>query len=192
MSAESLRSEVEFVLSNTGRPWEAACALITDFLRILHELVYKADRDQAVILAQVQAVFGSTTPHHLARTLNVSTANLRSYALADDTLLYDRVELICKQRGFEPQDGRHLIAHFIKALDEERVDEDGNVEPASVMLYWGIGHEAGYHLGGLYVGDDHDVVATELCGYLDTRLRRFYKLVEIWEMERAWEREDAE
>jgi hypothetical protein len=36
------------------------------------------------------------------------------------------------------------------------------------------------------------VVATELGGYLDTRLKRFYKLVEMWEMERTWEREDAE
>ena len=192
MSAESLRAEVEFVLSNTGKRWEAASALITDFLRVLHELTYKADRDQSSVPSQVQAVFGSTTLHHLARTLNASTAGLQSFALANDAPLHGRLELMCKQRGFEPEDGRHLLAHFIKALDEERTDEDGNIQSAAVMLYWSIGHEAAYHLSGLYVGDDHDVVATELGGYLDTRLKRFYRLVEMWEMERTWEREDAE
>jgi hypothetical protein len=192
MSAESLGSEIEFVLSNTGQPWEAAVALITDFLRVLHELKVKSGEDQSVVLAQVQAVFGSTTMYHLAKTLDASIAGLPRYDVADDIPLYERTALICKQRSFEPTDGRHLIAHFLKALDEERADEAGNIESAAVMLYWGVGHEAAYHLGGLYVGDLGDIVAIQLGGYLDPTLKRFHKFVEMWHLELARTREEAE
>lgn len=192
MSAESLWAEVEFAISRTSQPRESAAALITDFLRTLHELMFKSNRDQAEILAQVQAVFGSTTLHHLAKILNAPTDNLRHYALADDALLFERVALNCKQRGFEVEEGFHLLAHFIKALDEERTDSKGKMESVPVMLYWAVGQEAAYHLVGLYVGDYHDVAAIELCGYFDPRLKRFYKLVEIWQMEQAWELEDSE
>jgi hypothetical protein len=188
----SLRSEVEFVLSNTGQRWEAAAALISDFLRVLHELMFKSGRDQAGVMAQVQAVFGASTMHHLARILNAQTGNLRRYDLADDAPLYERLALIFRQRGFELDDGLHFLAHFVKALDEERTDIAGNIESAAVMLYWGISHEAAYHLGGLYVGDSADESAIELCGYLDPQLRRFHKLVEIWELEAGWDRENAE
>jgi len=192
MSAESLRSEVEYALSRSGPEWEAAAALITDFLRALHELMFKSDSDQTELFSQVQTVFGSTTMHHLARTLFARPNDLKRHLLADDAPLYRRVVLICKERGFELEDGRHVLAHFVKALDLERQDKHGNIESAPVMLYWGIGQEAAYHLSGLYVGDDRDIVATELCGYLDPTLRRFHKLVEIWEMERDWEREEAD
>ena len=184
MSTESLRSEIDFVLSNTGQPWESALALITDFLRVLHELMVKADDDQSAMLAQVQAVYGSTTMHHLAQTLDVPTTGLPSYDMTDDVPLYERTALISRQRGFEPADGRHLIAHFLKALDEERTGKDGNIESAAVILYWCVGHEAAYHLGGLYVGDLRDMVDIELGGYLDPMLKRFHKYVEMWRMER--------
>lgn len=192
MSAESLRAEIDFVLSNTDHSWEAGAATITDFLRQLHELMFKSGRDQAALLSQVQAVFGYTTTCHLARTLQASDCRERDYAMPDAAPLYERVALICNQRSFDLKDGLQMIAHFIKALDEERTDEHGNLESAAVMVYWSVGHEAAYHLGGLYVGDQHDMVATELGGYLDTRLKRFYKLVEIWQMELAWAREDSE
>lgn len=192
MSAESLRSEVEYALSHSGPEWEAAAALITDFLRALHELMFKSNSDQTDLFSQVQTVFGSTTMHHLARTLHARPNDLKCHLLADDAPLYRRVVLICKERGFELEDGRHVLAHFIKALDEERRDRQGNIESAPVMLYWGIGPEAAYHLVGLYMGDDQEEFATELCGYLDPKLKRFDKLVEMWEMERNWEREEAE
>lgn len=185
MSVESLRSEIDFVLSNTGQPWEAALALITDFLRVLHELMVKSDEDQSAMLAQVQAVFGSTTMHHLANTLDSPTTELPRYDMADDVPLYERTAVISRQRSFEPADGRHLIAHFLKALDEERTDKDGNIESATVILYWGVGQEAAYHLGGLYVGDLRDIVDIELFGYFDPMLERFHKLVEMWQMEHA-------
>lgn len=189
MSAESLRSEIDFVLSNTGQAWEAALALITDFLRALHELMVKSGDDQLTMLAQVQAVFGSTPMHHLARTLKAPAKTLPQYWLADDAPLYGRTTLICKQRGFDPGDGRHLLAHFLKALDEERTDKVGDIESAPVMVYWGVGHEAAYHLGGLYVGDLRDMHAIELGAYLDPTLKRFHKLVEMWHEEQRQARE---
>lgn len=192
MSAESLRSEIDFVLSNTGEPWEAALALITDFLRLLHELMVKSSDDQLNLLAQIQAVFGSTPMFHLARTLEAPVTALKHYQLADDVPLYGRANLICRQRGFDPADGRHLLAHFLKALDEERTDKLGNVESAPVMVYWAVGHEAAYHLGGLYTGDLADVHATELGGYLDPTLKRFRKLVEMWHEEEEQSREASE
>jgi hypothetical protein len=193
MSAESLRSEIDFVLSSTGcQSLEAALALITDFLRVLHELMVKSDNDQLTMLAQVQAVIGAVAVCHLARTLDASAMALPQYRLADDAPLYARTELICKQRGFEPGDGRHLLAHFLKALDEERRDKYGNVESAPVMVYWGVGHEAAYHLGGLYIGDESDVVATELGGYLDPGIRRFHAYIDMWRSELMYAREQAE
>lgn len=192
MSAESLRAEVEFVLSNTGHPSEAAFALITDFLRALHELMVKSNHDQLGLLASIHAVFGTTTMHHLAKVLDAQTNNLHHCSPTDDTPLRLQVELNCKERGFDPGDGRHLLAHFIKALDEERFDEKGNIESAAVMLYWAVSHEAAYHLGGLLVGDRRDSVAVELGGYLDPRLKRFYKFVEMWNMERVWASEEQE
>lgn len=192
MSSESLRAEVEFVLSNTGQPSEAAFALITDFLRALHELMVKSEHDQVGLLACIHAVFGTSTMQHLARVLDAHPNNLHQSTLTDGATLWRQVELNCKQRGFEPVDGRHLLAHFLKALDEERVDENGNIESAVVMLYWGVGHEAAYHLGGLFTGDHRDIVSIELGGYLDPSLKRFYKLVEMWNMERTWKQEEEE
>lgn len=191
MSAKSLRAEIDFALSNTGQPQEAALALITDFLQVLHELMFKSDDDQLTMLAQVQAVFGYIPMCHLVRTLEAQGTGLPQYRLADDAPLYGRTDLICQQRGFHPKDGRHLLAHFLKALDEERSDRAGNIESAPVLVYWGIGDEAAYHLGGLYVGDLRDMHAIELIGYLDPTLKRFHKLVEIWNEEQRQTRETS-
>ncbi len=189
MSDQRLRSEIDFVLANTGQPLEAALALITDFLRVLHELMVKSDGDQLTMLAQVQVVFGYTPMCHRDCKLDTPATGLPQYRLADDAPLSGRTDLICKQRGFHPDDGRHLLAHFLKALDEERTDKVGNIESAPVMVYWGIGHEAAYHLGGLYVGDLRDMHSIELGGYLDPTLKRFQKLVEIWREEKRQSRE---
>ena len=192
MSAESLCTKVKGGMRETDPPWEAAEALITDFLRALHELMFKAGRSQSVALARVEGAFGTKTVNHLANVLEAPPASLAHHTPPEDVPLPHWLELICKQRGFRPKDGCNLIARFIQALDEERIDARGNVESAAVMLYWSLGPEAAYHLGGLYAGDAHDMVATELVGYLDPRLKRFYKLVELWDMERAWDTEDAE
>lgn len=98
---------------------------------------------------------------------------------------------MCLARGIRIEDGRHFFAHFLKALDEERFDREGNCESAMFITYWSVGHEAAYHLGGLFVGDDAGIVATEM-EYLDYRLRRFRTLVDRWELELKWDREDQE
>ncbi len=180
MSAESLRFEINFALSKTGQPWEAAAALIKDFLRELHELMVKSNHDQPAMLAQVRAVLGQTSMHHLAKTLDTSTVVEPEFDVVDDATLYERTALICKQRSFDPAHGRLLIANFLRALDMERTDSVGNIESAPVMLYWAVGHEAAYHLGGLYTGELQGLIAIELGGYLDPTLRRFHKIVEMW------------
>lgn len=152
-------------------------------------MMVKSGENQQAMLAQVQAVFGSTTMHHLAKILDVRSTRLLQSNVADDVPLHELTSLICMQRGFEPTDGRHLIAHFLKALDEERENEAGRIESAPVMLYWGLSHEAAYHLVGLHVGDDRGIAATEICGYLDPSLKRFHKIVEMWEWELEWDRE---
>lgn len=192
MSVESLRAEIDLALSNTRQPWEAALALITDFLRLLHELKFKSNDDQLTMLAQVQAVLGYIPMCHLAHTVGARTTGLPEYRLAGDAPLDGQTELICKQRGFDPNDGKRLLAHFLKALDEERTDKVGNIESAPVMVFWGVGHEAAYHLGGLYVGDEGVVVTTELGGYLDPSLRRFHAYIELWRAELRHAREQAE
>lgn len=185
-----LESEINNVLSNTGHSWEAGAATITDLLRVLHELMWKSGCDQAYLVSQVQMVFGSTAMLHFANVIDHKKRPLASHHVADDCDLYSKVVLICKQRGFLLEDGRNFMGHFLKALDEERADADGNIQSAAIMTYWAVGQKAAYHLSGLYVGDDLDVVSTELCGYFDPRLRRFHKIVEIWDMEMAWIKED--
>ena len=107
MTAEKLASEIKFVLSGTGHSWNVGAAAITDFLRELHELMFKSSRDQVGLLAQVQAVFGHATMCHLAKALDAPSLGDRRYARADEAPLYERVALICRQRGFEPGDGQH-------------------------------------------------------------------------------------
>lgn len=192
MSIESLQSEIEFVLANTSHSWDVGAAAITDFLRGLHEVMVKSSRDQANLMSQVQTVLGSTAMHHLARTLQAENRSVKSYRVLEDCPLNATVVRLCRQRGLADQDGRQLLAHFLKALDEERFNEHGSTESATVMIYFALGDEAAYHLGGLYVGDAGGIVATQLCGYLDPQLRRFYKLVEMWEMEMAFAEEAAE
>ena len=59
------------------------------------------------------------------------------------------------------------------------------------ILYCSVGQEAAYHLGGLFVGDHGLEVSIEM-QYLDSRLKRFMTLVNRWEMELAWDKEDKE
>jgi len=192
MSIESLQSEIELVLAKTSLSWPVGVAAITDFFRGLHEVMTKSGRDQANLLAQVQTVFGSTTMHHLAHILESDTRGLASDRVLEDCPLKSRVNRLCCERGIEEKNGLQLLAHILKTVDEERVDTQGNVESAPVMVYFAIGGEAAYHLGGLYVDDLSDVVGTSLCGYLDPQLRRFNKIVEMWELELAWDKENSE
>lgn len=189
MTAERLTTQIKSALSGTGHTWYAGAAAITDFVRVLHELMVKSGNDQVDILSQIQAVFGHASMCHMAEVLSAPKRGDQRYARAEDAPLQKRIELISKQRGFDSDEGKRLFAHFIRVLDLGRRDVDGGLRSAPVMVYRGLGSEAAYHLVGLYVGDDLDDASTEICGYLDPSLRRFHKIVEMWAWELEWERE---
>lgn len=189
MSAESLRAEIEYVLSDGDVDMPVAYAAINEFVRALHEVFTKSGRDQVDLLSQVQTTLGSTPAHHFGRVISAENLNFKSYPASKNCSLFDAGIKICNERGMTLDNGRALFSHFLKALDEERFDKDGNCESPTVMTYWAVGNEAAYHLGGISVGDHGDLVSTEF-QYLDHRLKRFRTLVERWEMEMAWDEED--
>lgn len=192
MSVESFDSRIDALLVASGNGQLAGRALFTDILRLLHEVMYKAVRDQAKMLTAVEVLFGPATMQRMAITICAAPVVLRDRSIVNAAHLQQRVDCICRERGFDPEFGRHFFSQVVKALDEDREDEDGNLESPTILLYWGVSREAAYHFGGLYVGDDLDAVQTQLLGYLDPRLKRFHKLVEMWEMERNWDIKDDE
>lgn len=189
MSIDALRSEIDLLLENSSTTWDVGTAVITDFLRCLHEVMTKAERDQGELLAQVQTVLGSSPTRHLARVIERRPLNISSYRTPEECLLGRSVDRICRQRGLETGDGRHLLSSFLRALDEARFSDPEKIESAAVMVFFSLGDEAAYHLGGLFDGDLGNETAVGLI-YLDSRMRRFRKLVEIWEQELAWDKEE--
>lgn len=189
MTIESLSSEIAFVIDDCNGDTNVGNAALNDFTRSLHEIFTKSGRDQIQLISEVQAVFGSTPANHLARVLHADNSGNRASQTYEDCLLATRVKEICLSRGIRIANGKHFFAHFLKALDEERFDSDGNRESAVFITYWSVGHEAAYHLGGLFTGDHADAVTTEI-QYLDYRLRRFRTYVERWELELQWDKED--
>lgn len=190
MSIESLRAEIEYVLDD-GFDMPVAYAAINDFLRSQHEVFTKSGRDQVDLLSQVQTTLGSTPAHHLGRVISAENQNFKSYPASKNCPLFNAVINLCSERGMALDNGRALFSHFLKALDEERFDEKGNCESSRVITYFAVGPEAAYHLSGLFVGDDAELVSTEM-EYLDYRLKRFITIIERWKMELAWDKEDKE
>ena len=191
MSVESLRSEIEFVLDNCNDDWRVATAALNDLMRGLHEVLTKSGRNQVDFLSQVQTVFGSTVAHHLAGILSAKTRAIKSYTTLESCPLNSCVLDACLGRGIDASDGKHFFSHFIKALDEERTNPDGSSESPLFLIYYTVGDEAAYHLGGLYDGDAFQEAIVEL-QYLDFKVKRFKTLVERWEMELKWQQEEQE
>lgn len=189
MTAQRLTAQIKTALSGTGHTWFAGAAAITDFVLVLHELMFKSGDDQVDLLSQIQAVFDRATMYHMAEVLSAPKRGDQRYPRAEDAPLHQSVELISKQRGFEPEEGKRLFSHFIRDLNLSRVGIDGSIQSAPLMVYWGLSREAAYHLVGLHIGDDRDIAATEICGYLDPSLQRFHKIVEMWALELEWDRE---
>lgn len=192
MRKERFDSQIDALVVAGGKSGPAGRAFVTDVLRILHEVMYKAARDQLEMLTVVEVLFGSATMQSIARTIGAVPVSPSDRSMEHAAYLQARVDCICLERGFEPESGRRFFAQVVRALDVDREDEDGSLDSPTILLYWGVSREAAYHFCGLHVGDDLDVVETELLGYLDPRLKRFHKLVEIWEMERKWDLEGAE
>jgi len=191
MSIESLSAEINYALGDSLAWRPAAVALLRDFVRSLHETFVKSARDQYDLLARVQTLLGTTAAHHLERVICAGIYSFRSAPNSEDCRLYRQLVEACAERAIPFNEGKALAAHFLKALDEERYGVDGSVDSATFLVYWTLGDEAAYHLGGLFLGDKGGLVHTEL-QYLDCRLKRFYTWVQRWEMEAAWEKEDSE
>lgn len=191
MSIDSLHAEIEYVLGDDGVNMPVAYAAINEFVRLLHEVFTKSGRDQVDLLSQVQSTLGSDSAQHLRRLISEDNLNFRGYPAKDNCPLFHGLMKLCNERSMALDNGRELFSHFLKALDEERFDGHGNCESPTVLTYWTVGHEAAYHLGGLSVSDHSDLVSTEL-EYLDSSLKRFRTIVERWEMELEWDKEDKE
>lgn len=191
MSEDSLGFEIRYVLDDCNTDLYVGIAALNDLMRALHEVHVKAGFDQLNLPSQVQTVFGSTVAHHLVRVVDATELNFQSFPTLEGCPLHPLVVSACRDRGISLERGTQLYSHFIKALDEERTDDDGNLQSPLFLIYRTLGDEAAYHLGGLYVGDSGDIASTEL-QYIDGRVRRFRSLVDRWEMERQWELEDQE
>lgn len=91
-------------------------------------------------------------------------------------------EKICLNHGIEIHVGRAAFADLIKCLNETdyklRHPEGSLVN----QVYWVLGDEAAYHLGGLLHDHGDEEVLTEL-EYLDSDLKRFNTTVTRWEFE---------
>jgi hypothetical protein len=189
MSIESLCSEIDLSLAGINVDRSVGYAALNDFVRVLHEVFTKSGRDQLDLLSQVQTTLGSAPSHHLARVINADHfLPLRSYPENKCCPLLDQVIKICNERGMDLNDGRSLFSHLLKVFDEERFEE-GKCSSILLMAYYSVGSEAAYHIGGLYAGDDAQMISDEI-EYLDRRLKRFRTYIDRWDMELAWDRED--
>jgi hypothetical protein len=111
------------------------------------------------------------------------------------TRLEHQLAKIAREHGLNRDVLKVILSDFIKALHENQVkawrQEDGLVG----QVYWALGDETTYHLFGLISqicpGDAINDFWTEL-QYLDPRLKRFNKLLEMWEQERECEIKDSE
>ncbi len=183
---ERLRNHFQKALVSTGITAPIGAALVTDFLCVTHEILFKNTGDQGVLLAQVKLAVGASAAKHLANV--VSAKHIQATMPEQQCSLSDSFATLCMERGVPSEQGCRLVDAFLKALDEQRFGRDG-IESPLFMTYWCIGDEAAYHLGGLYAGDDAGMGSTEL-EYMDYRLKRFRTLTDRWRMEMAWDDED--
>lgn len=187
MSTSSLEAKIANICISFKCTTESGVALITDFLRLLHEIKVKTSDDQMAPLRFIEKTFDKASMMQMAKVLEADISQYgRDSSGLDDFSYY--VPLMCRQRNFEVKQGLAVLSSFIKFLDLERYSAGGDIESAPAMVYFAVGPEAAYHFGGLYTGDNRSDVTVELGGYLDPSLKRFHKLVEIWEFEMDDER----
>ena len=82
MSMKRFDSQIDVLLVASGKGELAGRALITDVFRFLHEVMYKAARDQAEMLTVVEVLFGSVTMQRIAKTIGASAAPTKRTAIA--------------------------------------------------------------------------------------------------------------
>ncbi len=175
-------------LIREGIPRAVGRALLTDFMRALHEIFTKSDREQTVLLTQVKYTLGVAAAQCLANVVGALEKYDNTITRNENTQLESRLNQICAERGINAEQGRSFLKSIVVALDKERFESSGQYSVLS-MMYWNASDEATYHLGGLFVGDDLSIVSDEL-SYMDYRLSRFRTLVDQWNMEMKWDREE--
>ena len=174
-------------LIREGIPRAVGRALLTDFMRALHEIFTKSNREQTVLLTQVKYTLGVTAAQCLANVVGAPEKYDNPITRYENTQLESRLNQICAERGINAVQGRSFLESIVVALGKERFESSGQCSVLN-MMYWNASDEATYHLGGLFVGDDLSIVSDEL-SYMDYRLSRFRTMVDQWNMEMKWDRE---
>jgi hypothetical protein len=171
-------------------PRTVGLAAITDFMRVLHEAFVKSGRSHAALFAQVDSTLGDSATQDLMSLIDVRVGARRSTADSNLALSPRTLSEICSARWVDEDEGQALFQEFLSAFNGERYKDDGSEVSKTWLLYFGVGDEAAYHFGGLFTGDDGGLVGVEL-EYLDWRLKRFGFLVQMWELEKTWDDEEA-
>jgi len=109
--------------------------------------------------------------------------------------MYSRMETIIQKISIERSLNdvviRAAFRDFLQALHETQVKSWHQKDGGSLVkqIYLSLGDEAAYHLGGILAENGNEDVTTEL-EIMDSRLKRFSKIVELWKIERDYEIED--
>lgn len=103
-----------------------------------------------------------------------------------DRLKY-RVDQISRERGVNPGVLKAVLLDFVRALHENQVKAWNQDHGLLQQVYWVIGDEAAYHLGGLLDREGDDGLRVVELQYMDSSLKRFRSIVEMWEFERDQE-----
>ena len=109
--------------------------------------------------------------------------------MAGELPLQEAVQRLCRERGIPVEAGMAAFAELLKLLHEAQVKAGLARASALTQVYWALGGEAAYHLGGLLHHLDSDTASEEL-RRLDSGLARFATTVDRWEMELQQELED--
>ncbi len=97
-----------------------------------------------------------------------------------------RINQISRERGIEISVLKAALLDFLRALHENQVKAWNQDHGLLKQVYLEIGDEASYHLCGLTDRGGEGMCGEEL-KYMDSSLKRFRTLVELWEFERDQE-----
>jgi len=82
---------------------------------------------------------------------------------------------------------RASFRDLLRALHEALIKSWSAEEKGIIaQTYWALGDEAAFHLGGILAHFGNVEVGVEL-EYLDSRMKRFRKILDQWELERDME-----
>lgn len=190
MTLERFSERFRQTLVSQGVAHPVGLAVINDFLRALHEAFVKSDRDYPKLLQQVEAALGTAATIDLMRLLKLDQGQRRIPLGSPRNHLKAALAHMCAERGIALNAGCSLIAQFLLIFRQECFDESGNEESKVWFLRFGVRDEAAFHFCGLFTGEDL-WMCCEAQDRLDRRMRRFGALVDMWELEKEWDDQEA-